>query len=274
MSTTPEEFISIANQAKDWITQALSILFMLSMIFYARLRAGSSVFIRERIWRILGGRRSFYRKEFQDEWQRLCDLEKFNYSTGIRVSSHDRAIELISWLRERDIHLEELVRVRKYFNSKTFCLRKPCLSTLKAFGATATILLILVTPIFSFSGSGALLKIKKTDTYLWISDETARALTGPGWVISKQDCEAASPTALEYDKEVSCSALSDEESKTFVRETIRSQQLLASLLFLLSGFFLVFAMRGLSIGKQAAALYERTNKAVDNGAALSTNSNG
>lgn len=263
MTTTPEEFISIASQAKDLITPLITGAFILSMLFYARLRAGSSVFIRERVWRILGGRRSFYSKELQDAWQRLCDLEKFNYSTGIRLLSFDRTTELLSWIKEKEIHLEELARIRKHFNSSTFSITNPCLLRLKAISGAAMALIIFTTFAFAFSGSGALLKVKKTNTYLWVTNETVRALTSPSWVISQMECETTSPSALGHDKDVSCSAFSDEKSKQFVKETILSQQILASFLFIFSGILLISAMRDLTIGKQAAALYERTNRPVD-----------
>ncbi|UCJ17116.1 DUF6216 family protein [Pseudomonas sp. MM211] len=122
-----EEFLSAASQIKDVIAFIIPITISIFAFLYVRARAGSAGFIHDRLWRLLGGKKDYQNTMLQNEYSQLSDHEKFNYSTGIRFPSQRKITEALVWLHERGIGLEEVVRVRRFFNPSLISFDKPCL---------------------------------------------------------------------------------------------------------------------------------------------------
>lgn len=160
-----EEFFFLASPIKDMIPFAVSIAIIVVVFIYVRARAGSAGFLHDRLWRMLGGKKEYYDPILKNEYDRLSDHEKFNYNTGIRFSSQANIREVLAWLQERKIGLEEVVKVRGFFDVNNIKFIRPRTRARNAVSLVFIFLFLCATLIFLLSSlPAALLTIKETRT--------------------------------------------------------------------------------------------------------------
>lgn len=254
----PSDFFSTASKAKELLTGLTPAIIMAFIFFYVRARAGSSDFLHDRLWRILGGKKSFHNQEFANELEKVSDHEKFNYKTGIRFPSHRKAEETLSWLRQKDIGLEELIKIRTYFNQKEISIRQPSLKTYNFFWKLAVTFFIITSLVFLASWPpAALLTIKKTGTMIWASEDSVSSLNILDWKITPELCHQKESPINEHDYGVACQILEDQSRKEFLNKSIMTQRL-TGLLFWALGWLLIFGItREYVIAKTANRIYEK-----------------
>lgn len=258
-----EEFFFLASPIKDMIPFAVSIAIIVVVFIYVRARAGSAGFLHDRLWRMLGGKKEYYDPILKNEYDRLSDHEKFNYNTGIRFSSQAKILEVLAWLKEREIGLEEVVRVRGFFDVNNIKFIKPRTRTRNAVSLVTILLFLCATLIFIISSlPAALLTIKKTGTPIWASPSIVTALNGYDWRVKSSDCaggEIEGSKLQIHDQNLICEILTGKEAnKKHLESFIVTQRLTGFSIWVLFGFFAILAARAVLVAKQAEALLERS----------------
>lgn len=255
----PKEFISIINGSRDTIAWVLSILFLFGLFTYAKSRAGSAHFIHDRIWRILGGKKNYDNHELQSESLKLSDYEKFNYNTGIRFPSYQSISKTLEWLRSTDIELEEIIRIKSYFNSHKIEIRKPRTKIINTLHYFSAIIFSLTLATLLLSGlPAALLSIKKTGTKILVYENHVASWNPFSWSITEDDCKNNKIPLNEHDNKVICEILSDKERNEYLEKTILTQRITAIFLVLEAGFFLILTTRAFVTAKEARKLRDRS----------------
>lgn len=254
-----QEFFSTATQAKDLIAGVSTVILFLFAFLYVRGRAGSAVFLLDRLWRILGGKKDFHDPSLQDEHHRLSDFEKYNYSRGIRFQSYKKIEETRLWLQEAGIGIEELVRVKGYFNSKDISIRLPNILAHKILNRTTLTMFLAGAVLTSIAQvPAALLTIKKTGTVIWASTSEVRSWDGLSWKVTPDDCAKGNVPLNDHDKKVVCEILTGAGVESALKEAMVSQRLLAIFTWAMIGFLAFVAAREYSIAKQALDLNKRS----------------
>lgn len=261
-SMNTEEFFSVASQIKDFIAFMVPVVIAIFSFLYVRARAGSAGFLHDRLWRLLGGKKDYCDPALQAEYDRLSDHEKFNYSTGIRFQSQSKITETLAWLQERKIGLEEVVRVRGFFDANNISFKKP---QLPAYNITNRITISLfagATFVFLVSAlPAALLIVKKTGTMIWVSPSIVTAWNGYSWQVRPGDCNDGEIELSQlgaYDKDVICEILTEEGNEEYLESSMLAQKIFGFMFWVLFGFFAFVAARALLVAKQAEALLERS----------------
>ncbi|WP_444436501.1 DUF6216 family protein [Pseudomonas sp. A6] len=255
---TPSDFFSTASKAKELLTGLTPAIIMAFIFFYVRARAGSSDFLHDRLWRILGGKKSFHNQEFANELEKVSDHEKFNYKTGIRFPSHKKAEETLSWLRKNSIGLEELIKIRTYFDQKEISIRRPSLKSHNFFWKFAMAIFIFTSAIFLASWTpAALLTIKKTETMVWASEDSIRSFNIFQWKITPELCHQKEAPINEHDYDIACQILEDANRQEFLNKSIATQRLTGFLFWALGWLIIFGATREYVIAKTANRIYEK-----------------
>lgn len=255
----PKDFFSIINDSKDTIIWFLSTLSLFGLFIYAKSRAGSTHFIHDRIWKILGGKKEYENPELQSESLKLSDYEKFNYNTGIRFPSYQSIAKTLAWLRSTGIGLEELTRISSYFDSRKIEIRKPKTKTINTFHYSSILTFLLTVAILIFSGlPAALLTIKKTGTTIWVYENHATSWDLFSWDITESDCAKSNPPLDEHDKKVICDLLSEKERDEYLKKTVLTQRVTAFLFVLLAGLYLLLTTRAFVEAEEASKLRDRS----------------
>jgi len=71
------------------------------------------------------GKKDLVNPTLQKKASKLDDFEMIKYVTGIRFHSLASVTTTLGWLKKHEIGLEEIIRVRAYFDPKEISLRKP-----------------------------------------------------------------------------------------------------------------------------------------------------
>ncbi|UUY07732.1 DUF6216 family protein [Pseudomonas sp. J452] len=253
-----QDFFSTAAQAKDLIAGVSTVIFFLFAFLYVRGRAGSAVFLLDRLWRVLGGKKDFHDPSLQDEHHRLSDFEKYNYSRGIRFQSYKKIEEARLWLQERDIGMEELVRVKSYFNSNDVSIRAPRIISHKLLNRAMLVMFLFGAAVTAIAQApAALLTIKKTGTVIWASTSEVRSWDGLSWRVTADDCVSGNVHLDEHDKKVVCDILTEDGVESVLKEAMLSQRILAIFIWAMIGLLAYVAAREYSIARQALELHKR-----------------
>ncbi len=256
-----EEFVLLANQIKDLIPLAVSLAIIIFSFIYVRARAGSAGFLHDRLWRLLGGKKDYNDAVLQNEYDRLSDHEKFNYSTGIRFPSQAKISETLAWLHEHKIGLEEVVRVKRFFDAKSVSFKKPWTRTRKAVSLVTIFLFLCATLVFLLSAlPTALLTVKKTGTVIWASPSIVTAWNGYSWRVQSSSCVDGKIEGLQlnaYDEKVICEILTEDNDK-YLKSSMLNQKLAGFSVWVLCGFFAFLAAREVLLARQAEDLLERS----------------
>jgi hypothetical protein len=263
---SPEEFLSVASQAKELLASAATVILFFLGFIYVRSRAGSGSFFRDRIWRILGGRKEFSDPALNELCSQLRDYEKFNYNTGIKFRSQKKISETLQWLRDHDIGLEEIIRIKSYFNSNKIEISRPLLLGYNVAHWASIVFFIVASTVFMASSlPAALLTIKKTQTQIWASTTVVTSLNGFDWKVRPEDCGTEKLQKMDldsHDKEVICELLIKKESVKHLESAMFGQKLIGLGVWLLFGLLAFLAARALLIANLAEGLFQRTSAAV------------
>ncbi|MGC8117369.1 DUF6216 family protein [Metapseudomonas otitidis] len=264
MNTT--ELISKPIQLLDILKWSTPFIFFFCAFVFIRLRTGSAGFILHRLWALLGGKKDFLNPKLQKEASKLDDFEKIKYMTGIRFHNFASVTTTLAWLKRHEIGLEELIRVRSYFDPKKNSLRSPKLKWRRFFSKiTVSFFFASALLIFVASYGPAWLSVKKTGTNLWVSQDATQIKSSKGWTLTSKDCltknieleKDDSPSA--FDQKVACDLLTSEEKEKTIKSVISEQTGVAGLVFFIFVAIMVATARSVATAEAAADIYRRTN---------------
>lgn len=256
--------------ADSWISPYIPVLLLVLLccgVVYVRARTGSTLFLHERLWCLMGGKVKFESVSLQDVWSKTVEYEGFKFKTGIRFPSYAKIEETLQWLDKNKVGLEELVFVRSYFDSKGIRMRRPCVGCfiLSLVGAGACFIASIFL-VFVFSLPAALLTIKDTGTVIWVQQDQnkARSWDGLSWVVDSSSCrESVYSSSLSYqDRKVVCEILIEADADEYLSRVISQQRIVAYMVFFIFLFSLVFVVRLRNVAKCAENIRKKTE---DNG---------
>lgn len=259
-----EELVSRSAQFLDVLKWCTPFIIVVCVFVFIRLRVGSAGFVLHRLWALLGGKKDFVNPTLQKEASKLDDFEKIKYVTGIRFHSLASATTTLGWLKEHEIGLEELIRVRAYFDPKEISLRQPNLKGHRFVSKVAMCLFLAsALLVFVVSYAPAWFFVKKTGTDFWVSQDTVRMASRDGWELTVDECLAKkadlekdeSPSA--FDQQVACELLTSEQKDEIVKSAIRKQIGLTGLVFLVFGIWMISAAKSLMMAVAAVDLHGR-----------------
>lgn len=261
-----EELVSRSAQFLDVLKWGTPFIFVACVFVFIRLRVGSAGFFLHRLWSLLGGKKDFTNTTLQKEVSKLDDFEKIKYVTGIRFHNLASVTTTLEWLKKHKIGLEELIRVRTYFDPKENSLRLPSLKKHRFVSKIAMFLFLASTLlVFAVSYAPAWFFVKKTGTDFWVSQDTIRITSSDGWKLTVDKCVAKkadlekdeSPSA--FDQRVACELLTSEKKDETVKSAIRKQIGLIGLVWLIFGVWMIVAAKSLMIAVVAADLHGRAH---------------
>lgn len=263
-----EELVSRSAQFLDILKWCTPFIFVVCVFVFIRLRVGSAGFVLHRLWALLGGKKDFVNPTLQKEASKLDDFEKIKYVTGIRFRSMASVTTTLVWLKKHQIGLEELIRVRTYFDPKEISLSLPSLKGHRFVSKMAMCLFLAsALLVFAVSFAPAWFFVKKTGTDFWVSQDTLQMTSSDGWKLTVDECVAkkadfekdeSPPT---FDQQVACELLTSKKKDEIVRSAIRKQIGLAGLVLLMFGGWMIGAAKSLMIAVVAADLHGRAHQA-------------
>lgn len=259
-----EELVSRSAQFLDVLKWCTPFITVVCVFVFIRLRVGSAGFVLHRLWALLGGKKDFVNPTLQKEASKLDDFEKIKYVTGIRFHSLASVTTTLGWLKKHEIGLEELIRVRAYFDPKEISLRKPNLKGHRFVSKMAMCLFLAsALLVFVVNYAPAWFFVKKTGTDFWVSQDTVRMTSSDGWELTVDGC-AAKKANLEkdeslsaFDQRVACELLTSEKKDETVKSAIRKQIALTGLVFLIFGIWMIGAAKSLLMAVAATDLHGR-----------------
>lgn len=239
----PQEALSVAEQTLELLHSAGPMLALLSsacLLFFTLNRSGTAHFMRERIWRLLGGNEEIDNTFLAERWREIKDLESLRYKTGIRFANLDDAIQMFKWADELGVSADDLMKSAKYYNpaEQTFANPQQKLKRWEGRVYCAGLLLAAVFGGFLLVTDYALLKVKQTSTRIWTDGETVMPLNRLQWSMTLDDCAkemAFLPDA--HDRKVVCELVKP-EAKEYLQQAIASQKYIAVILEILFAFTL------------------------------------
>jgi hypothetical protein len=226
---------------------------------YVRSRSGSSNFLRERLWRILGGAGEFTDAGMDARWKRVRDFERYRYSSGIKFKSSEQIVLFESWLKARQVALEELLPHARYYDVEKTDLRDPNLRARKKWTIFYLLLCLCWACFFGmFLASDAQMRVKVTHTYFWVSTTEARAAFTGSWKLTPDSCTGESDDLDSKDKEVICKILTTKEGKEFIENSKQFQSELSAVMIAVSAALFVIMFLSLMRTWDAHHLYNRS----------------
>jgi hypothetical protein len=215
-------------------------LFVLVVVWY---RTGSLHYLVYRIFQALGATRSFHGQTAQRQWRDYEDLQQHNLWHGLRLKTSRHMSALQNWLIVNEMTIEEVCRAKRFFNANELKVSPPTRGywasvTLVTLGAMAAIAFVM--HLF-FNSNEALLEVKKTKTWFWVSSGEAHGFGSSfgieTWHISGREClSGSSSSGLDaWDTAVICHFVLGKRPG-FIEDMIDSQKKRQGLL----GFYSTF----------------------------------
>ncbi|HEX8592336.1 MAG TPA: DUF6216 family protein [Pseudomonas sp.] len=197
-----------ADTSFDWfITNPTSIIVFLNLLLlaagfvYIYRRAKSMLFLRDRLWRLLGGKADFAHEKFERMKREARELEHFRYEFNIPAHSLEQAEAFHEWQSQHRLQLGDVSLAKNYIDWRDFNALKMKVSLrqlrrINVAAMIAAILLYLVVALsFSLAASNYLMVSFKDTPFFYVSEKDVKFSPFGQPKLSSQTCE--SPEALQ-----------------------------------------------------------------------------
>ncbi|WP_071872462.1 DUF6216 family protein [Atopomonas hussainii] len=259
----PQEALSVAEQTLELLHSAAPMLALLGtgcLLFFTLCRSGTAHFMRERIWRLLGGSEEIDNTFLAERWREIKDLESLRYKTGIRFANLDDAMQMFKWADELGVSADDLMKSAKYYNPSDRSFANPKQKSKALLGMFLVFGLLLAWMLFGFLAltDYALLKVKQTSTRIWTDGETVMPLNRLQWSMTLDDC-AKEITFLPdaHDRKVVCE-LFKPETKEYLQQAVTSQKTVAVIFEVLFGVLFGLVMHWQNKVALAQQIYSKS----------------
>jgi len=108
------------NNNLTLIVSILNALFISALFIHFYFRAGSLLFIRDKLWHYLGGKESFYTSELEQLRKDARELEHFRFEFNVPAQSIKDARLFERWVSEKEISLTSIKKAREYIDWSDF----------------------------------------------------------------------------------------------------------------------------------------------------------
>lgn len=131
------------NLTSATILLAANIVLISAIFLYIYNRAGSTLFIRDKLWRVLGGKTDFSTPAFQKLKEEARELEHFKFEFNVPATSLEEAKEFEKWVAAHNLPLFDILSARNYIdwtNFKSLKLKKTNFELRKSLSAITALL--------------------------------------------------------------------------------------------------------------------------------------
>jgi hypothetical protein len=245
----PQNIFTAINWTLTNLPALASIVYAIgfsSFLFYVYNRAGSMYFLRDRIWRLMGGKSDFYIPDLQKLKLEAREIEHFRFEFGVPARSIQEIQQFENWVKANNLSLKDIATAREYINWGDYSqlkLKEKNLGRIaKVFTFFGITFLALATFSFWAAAPNYLMASFDDSPYFYISTKEAKFTMFGEATINKSTCEDEK-TLIEISKEsdfplqrikVICDAYSDDKQFASLAKKIKEQRTAA---FSLSIFF-------------------------------------
>lgn len=129
------------------ISTTLALILSIACIFYFIYRARSSLFLRDRLWKLIGGKTEFHNETFEMLRKESRDLEHFRMEFRVPADTMSDANEFISWQKRNEIPTGKIALAHSHIDWSDFGNPK-----IKGNLKSQAILLLLIVAILTMLG--------------------------------------------------------------------------------------------------------------------------
>ncbi|GGM23269.1 DUF6216 family protein [Pseudomonas asuensis] len=235
------------------IATLANLLFITAAFLYIYLRAGSILFLRDRLWKFFGGKASFSSPKLQKLKDDERELEHFKFEFDVPASTLREAELFENWITTKNLSLRDVIHAKKYIDWQDFNnLNIKDISIKSRTWISAIIAILLYTTmVMAFAlaiPKYAMIKLADTN-YFYISEENIKFSIFSNNYLNKKSCESdenLSPlineSQLPIEKLISlCEELNKEQNKKAINNILLEQRITLSILgiFCFFSFFIV-----------------------------------
>ncbi|HUE92621.1 DUF6216 family protein [Pseudomonas sp.] len=87
-----------------------------AFLLYVYKRAGSMHFLRDRIWRLMGGKSDFYIPDLQKLKLEAREIEHFRFEFGVPARTILEIQQFESWIKTNNLSLKDIATAREYID--------------------------------------------------------------------------------------------------------------------------------------------------------------
>lgn len=226
-----------------------------AVLLYIYNRAGSMHFLRDRAWRIMGGKSDFYIPSLQKLKLEARELEHFRFEFGVPARTIQEIQKFETWIKANYLSLKDIATAREYIDWKDYDqlkLKDRNLGRIgKIFTALGIIFLVLAVLSFWAVTPNYLMARFDDSPYFYISTKKTRLTIFGESTINKATC-ADETTLIKISKEgkfplqrikIICEAYSDDKQLVSIAKKIKEQRTAAFSLSILFGLVMIYFAR-------------------------------
>lgn len=146
-NTTSINTISLFLENTTGISAILALALSVACIFYFIYRARSSLFLRDRLWKLIGGKTEFHNENFETLRKESRDLEHFRMEFRVPADTMNDANEFINWQKRNEIPTGKIALAHNHIDWSDFGSPK-----IKGNLKLQAILLLLLIAILTIPG--------------------------------------------------------------------------------------------------------------------------
>lgn len=283
MEQQEQGILPIISWIMDNLTALASIAYaaaFIAFLLYVYTRAGSMHFLRDRIWRLMGGKSDFLIHDLQKLKLETRELEHFRFEFGIPANTI-QDIELFErWISNHKISLKDATAAKEYIDWADYShlkIKKKNLTLLRKFLTYLGILSLTSAALFFSAAIPNYLMASFDDSpFFYISTKETRFSVFGGDTLDSTSCKEEGALArLSQENEFHlnrlqsiCKAYDSEEQLNLLKKRIDEQKAAALALAFFSALVMFYFAR--ESGKVFAA--QRIQKILEANTAFSASS--
>lgn len=249
-----EEFFNWATSNVTTLASIANFIFITIVFIAIYFRAGSVLFMRDRIWKFLGGKSKFNINSFQRLKDNERELEHFRFEFGVPAIDLSEAESFERWVTTKNLPLREISRASKYIDWSDFAnlkIKNVNLKIRKILAAVSAIFFyIFMTFSFALASSKYYIASFPDTSYFYLSENNVKFSLFSDHSLNSQTCK--SPDILSRINKESdfpleilnqfCEELHKEEVKEKIKRNLTGQRialLTLGIFCLISLFFVI-----------------------------------
>ena len=227
-------FESLISYISDFFESKLlffwfMVLFIITSIFYIKIKAGSAFFIVNKFAMI------FMRKKSTDDNElikEIIEIEAFNFQYNTKAVSIRQKKKFESWIRKYELDFRMITKLKGNLNIETLKVMKIKKQKIVIWAIVAiTIFLSLSKTLELAVKPAGLIKIENSG-WFWFNKEQAEnysfwGKSGNIWKITPKECNEISHREINLSDDVKntvCSSFNDKQSLTYIKGLIKKQR--------------------------------------------------
>lgn len=255
MEVQEQGFFNIASWIMENVTALASIAYAAAFIVflaYIYKRAGSMHFLRDRIWRLMGGKSEFLIPDLQKLKLEERELEHFRFEFGIPASTIEDIELFEKWISKNKISLKDAAAAKGYIDwadYRNLKIKEKSLPFLRTFFRYSGLAALFSAALFFLAATPNYLMASFDDSpFFYVSTKETRFSVFGGDVLDSSSCKEKDELVnfsqnnnfpLERLHSI-CDVYNSEEQLNSLKSRINEQKAAAFSLILLSIVVMVY----------------------------------